>query len=286
MGRHVISQASFGQARAIALAAVKGMDLAETAPWRREVAVDALNGLGALALDAGETAKGDALLAEAREIAGSNDLLAARALNSQALRTIRNGDMAASMQILEEARGCAERADDPLLLGRILNNLGTLHTEAEQYDDALEHYQTALRIREGLDYRQGAVINLHNIGDVHFRLGDHARAWAAFKKSHDIASSSGYQPGVIMNEAFMAYLEGCKGEDGVDDRLVAIAEAADKTAHNETRVNARLLLGKHRVEGGDADGARAVWQEGIDLAASLDAPQLARELEASLARLT
>ena len=285
MGKHIISRASFDQARAVALGSIKGMDLSEAAPWRREVAVDALNGLGAIALDQGDTAHGDSLLREARELAGSDDLLAARSLNTLALRTIRNGDRAASLEILHEAKTRAERADDPLLLGRILNNLGTLHTESEQFDDALELFQTALRIREGLDYRLGAVINLHNIGDVHFRLGDHARAWAAFKKSRDIASASGYAPGVIMNDAFMAYLEGKKGEPDVDDRLVAITDQADRSAHNETRVNARFLLGKHREEGGDRDGARAVWQEGIDLAASLDAPQLARELQASLADL-
>ena len=83
----------------------------------------------------------------------------------------------------------------------------------------------------------------------------------------------------------MAYLEGKKGEAGVDQRLVAITAEADKTAHNETRVNARFLLGKHREEEGDRDGARRVWEEGVELAAALDAPQLARELKASLAAL-
>ncbi|MEC8194705.1 MAG: protein kinase [Myxococcota bacterium] len=285
MGRPVLSGASFDQARALAIGSFNTRELAEAAPWRREVAVDALNGLGALALENGNTEHGDALLERAREIAGTDDLLAARALNTLALRTIRNGDNTASLALLEEAKKRAERAKDPLLLGRILNNLGTLHTEAEQYDDALDLYQTALRIREGLDYRLGAVINLHNIGDVHFRLGDDARAWASFKKSRDIASASGYAPGVVMNDAFMAYLEGKKGEADIDQRLVAITAKADKTAHNETRVNARFLLGKHRQEGGDTVGAREVWEEGIALAAALEAPQLARELKASLAAL-
>jgi tetratricopeptide (TPR) repeat protein len=261
------------------------MDLSEVAPWRREVAVDALDGLGSLSMELGQVSEGEALLAEAREIAGSDDLLAARTLNSLALRTIRSGDMEASTELLEEAKGHAEQAGDPLLLGRILNNLGTIHTEAGRYDEALENFQTALRIREGLDYRKGAVINLHNIGDVHFRMGDLARAWAAFKRSRDIASASGYEPGVIMNDAFMAYLEGKKGEDGVGERLKLITAKADKTTHHETRMNARLLWGKHRAEKGDEKGAREVWNEGIEIAASLDLPQLARELVASLAEL-
>jgi len=285
LGRHVLGRASFEQARAIALGPVQGKDLANIAPWRREVAVDALDGLGSLSLEMGQVAQGEALLAEAREIAGSDDLLAARTLNALALRTIRFGDMEASSELLEQARVHAEAAGDPLLLGRILNNLGTIHTEAGRYDEALGFFQTALRIREGLDYRKGAVINLHNIGDVHFRMGDFARAWAAFKRSRDIASTSGYEPGVIMNDAFMAYLEGRKGEEGVGERLALITAQADKTTHNETRMNARLLWGKHRAEKGDEKGAREVWNDGVELAASLEAPQLARELVASLAEL-
>jgi class 3 adenylate cyclase/tetratricopeptide (TPR) repeat protein len=285
LGRHVLSRANFEQARAIALGPVQGRDLSEVAPWRREVAVDALDGLGSLSMELGQVSEGEALLVEAREIAGSDDLLAARTLNSLALRTIRSGDMEASTELLEEAKGHAEQAGDPLLLGRILNNLGTIHTEAGRYDEALENFQTALRIREGLDYRKGAVINLHNIGDVHFRMGDLARAWAAFKRSRDIASASGYEPGVIMNDAFMAYLEGKKGEDGVGERLKLITAKADKTTHHETRMNARLLWGKHRAEKGDEKGAREVWTEGIEIAASLELPQLARELVASLAEL-
>jgi hypothetical protein len=129
------------------------------------------------------------------------------------------------------------------------------------------------------------VINLHNIGDVHFRMGDWARAWAAFKRSHDIASASGYEPGVLMNGAFMAYLEGRKGEEGVGERLGLITEKADNATHNETRMNARLLWGKHMAERGDTEGAREVWTEGIEIAAALEAPQMARQLVASIAEL-
>jgi tetratricopeptide (TPR) repeat protein len=285
LGRHVLGRASLEQARAIALGPVQGKDMADVAPWRRQVAVDALDGLGSLALELGEVSQGTALLAEAREIAGSDDLLAARTLNSLALRTIRFGDMEASTELLEEAKHHAEKADEPLLLGRILNNLGTIHTDAGRFDEALEFFQTALRIREGLDYRKGAVINLHNIGDVHFRMGDWARAWAAFKRSHDIASASGYEPGVLMNGAFMAYLEGRKGEEGVGERLGLITEKADNATHNETRMNARLLWGKHMAERGDTEGAREVWTEGIEIAAALEAPQMARQLVASIAEL-
>ena len=285
MGRTVLSHASYDSARALAIGVVTESELSSAAPWRREVAVDALNGMGSLALEKGDVKRGESLLGDARRLAGSDDLLSARVLAALALRYIRNGDHDSAMVQLEEARERAERAQDPLLLGRILNNLGTIHSESDRFDEALEYYQAALKVREGIDYRMGAVINLHNIGDVHFRLGDAARAWAAFKRSRDLASASGFDHGVIMNDAYMAFLEGQRGAEDTETRLESIAQQADKFAHSETRVNARLLLGKHRLAGGDEDGARSVWNEGVQVAMDLGAPQLARALEASLAEL-
>jgi len=285
MGRAVLGRASYESARSLALGVVGEAGLDGAPSWRREVAVDALNGLGSLALEQGEMKWGQSLLEDARRIAGSDDLLSARTLATLAMREIRNGEYEAAMAQLEEAKERAERAGDPLLLGRILNNLGTIHSDADRFDEALEFYQAALRIREGLDYRMGAVINLHNIGDVHFRTGDSARAWAAFKRSRDLASASGFDHGVIMNEAYMAFLDGQRGAQDAEKRLIEVASKADKFAHSETRVNARLLLGRHRLADGNADGAREVWQEGVKVAMDLGAPQLARPLEVSLADL-
>ena len=186
------------------------------------------------------------------------------------------------MKLLEEARNRAESAGDPLLYGRILNNLGILQTESGCYDEALELFRQALKIREGLDYRLGAVINLHNIGDVHMRLGDDARAWAAFKKSHELAVASGYEHGEVMNEAYLAFLEGQQGEGDPEQRLLNVLTRADRIGQHETRVNARWFLGKHRMGLGDLEGARNIWEEGLAVAADLNSPQLARELQVAL----
>jgi tetratricopeptide (TPR) repeat protein len=157
--------------------------------------------------------------------------------------------------------------------------------EAGRYDEALDLFREALRIREGLDYRMGAVINLHNIGDVHMRRGDDARAWAAFKKSHEIAIASGFEHGEVMNEAYLAFLEGRQGQGDSEKRLIDVLKRADSIGQHETRVNARWFLGKHRFGQGDMEGARNMWEEGLAVAADLDSPQLARELEVALQSL-
>ena len=285
MGRTVLSQASFDAARALALAMVNRDELSNLSPWRREVAVGALDGLGTLALEQGQGERGRKLLEEARTLAGNDDLLAARALTALSQRSIRQGDNADALKLLEEAKSRAESAGDPLLFGRILNNLGILQTESGRYEEALDLFRQALKIREGLDYRLGAVINLHNIGDVHMRLGDDARAWAAFKKSHELAIASGFEHGEVMNEAYLAFLEGQQGQGDPEERLLAVLGRADRIGQNETRVNARWFLGKHRMGQGDAEGARNVWEEGLAVAVDLDSPQLARELRVALESL-
>ena len=284
-GRTVLSHASYDTARGLAMGALREEDLDGAPLWHRQVAVEALNGMGSLALGRGEIDKGEAWLRDALRLAGGDDLLSAKALVALALRHIRNGDDEAALDQLEDALARAQRADDALLVGRILNNLGTIHAEAEQYDDALEYYQAALKIREGIDYRLGVVVNLHNIGDVHFRQGDRARAWAAFRRSHDIAESSGFSHGILMNAAYLAFLDGQRGAQDVEERLLTIAQSADKFDHSETRVNARYLLGRHLQEAGDELGAKKMWLEGLGIADALGAPQLSAAIKVSLAQL-
>jgi class 3 adenylate cyclase/tetratricopeptide (TPR) repeat protein len=286
LGRTVMSRANLESARSMAVDAITASSLDNIAGWRREVGVDALNGLGSLHMELGEDAAGEGVMQQARSLAGSNDSLAAKCLNTLAQRCIRRGDEEQSLVLLNEAKERSQRAEDPLLLGRIVNNIGIVHMDAGRYDEALKHYRDALQIREGIGYCIGAVINLHNIGDVHFKLGDSARAWASFKKSMDLAVSSGFDQGVVLNEAYIAYLEGQQGDEEAGNRLAALADKADRLSQNETRVSSRWLLGRHKMDRGDTSGARSAWEEGIALANELNAPQLAKDLQASLSSLS
>ena len=65
-------------------------------------------------------------------------------------------------------------------------------------------------------------------------------------------------------------------------RLLEVLSRADRIGQHETRVNARWFLGKHRMGQGDAEGARNIWEEGLAVAADLNSPQLARELQVAL----
>jgi tetratricopeptide (TPR) repeat protein len=93
-----------------------------------------------------------------------------------------------------------------ILLGRILNNIGIAHLNEGRNNEALDEFRRALSVRQGLGYRVGEVVNLHNMGDTWLRIGDVARAYASFEQSRELARDCGWERGTVMNDVFLAYL--------------------------------------------------------------------------------
>jgi len=286
MGRPIQANASLESARSFAVDGVTSPSVEDLARWRREVAVDALADLGIMALDEGSSQVAEQHLEDARRLAGGEDALAARALVAMASRYIRTGAGTEALELLTEGRERAERAGDRILLGRVENNIGIVHHLAGRYEDALGCFRQALSIRQGLGYQMGSVVNLHNIGDAHFRMDDPSRAWAAFRQSRDLAEQMDWQPGVLMNDVFLAYLESPEDPAGAEVSLERAVEKADEMALHDTRISARWLLGRLRSENGDEDGARSVWVAAIALAEELDAPMMAGEIQTALDTLS
>ena len=197
-GRAILARASLESARSSAMDGVTSPSINELPRWRREVAVDALADLGIMALDEGAIAQSEQHLDDARRLAGAEDDLAAQAIVALANRHIRSDDGPLALELLMEGRERAERAGDRILLGRVENNIGIVHHLAGRYEEALSCFREALNIRQGLGYRMGSVVNLHNIGDAHFRMGDPSRAWAAFMQSRDLAEQLDWAPGLSL----------------------------------------------------------------------------------------
>jgi tetratricopeptide (TPR) repeat protein len=282
MGRTVLAQASLESAHSSAVAGITNPAVKELARWRREVGVNALADLAIMALDAGDGAEAEQHLTDVRRLAGAEDDLAAHALLALANRHIRLDDVGSALELLMEGQERAERAGDRILLGRVVNNIGIVHHIERRYEQALSCFREALNIRQGLGYRMGSVVNLHNIGDTHFRMGDTSRAWAAFHQSRDLAEQMDWQPGVIMNDVFLAFLEAGEDPEYGADRLEVAAAQADKLMLHDSRIAARWLLGRLHADQADTPRAKAVWTEAIALAEQLEAPRMAEEIRAEL----
>jgi class 3 adenylate cyclase/tetratricopeptide (TPR) repeat protein len=205
--------------------------------------VQCLEALGGLALEEGRIEEGRVHYEEGLRVAGEDRVLAARMLLGLASHALRRDDNPNALALLRQALPYAESTGDRILLGRIVNNIGIAHFNEGRYHDALEEFRRALQVRQGLGYRFGEVVNLHNIGDAWVRIGDIARAYASFEQSRELARESGWERGMVMNDVFLAYLRGLRGED-VTDALEKAGAAAARLGDREMTVQARWLLAR------------------------------------------
>jgi tetratricopeptide (TPR) repeat protein len=200
--------------------------------------VQCLEALGALVLDEGEVEQARAIFQRGLAAAGENRALAARMMLGLANHALRSGDPSTAVRLLQEALPSAEAAGDRVLVGRIVNNIGIALIDDGKVAEALTEFRRALELRRGLGYRTGEVINLHNIGDALLRLGDHAHAWAAFEQSRELARECAWDRGVVLNDVFLVYLRGVRGE-AVEVELTRAEALADKLGEPEAAFTAR-----------------------------------------------
>lgn len=254
--------------------------------WRRQVAVEALEALGLLAHEQGDHAQAQACFDEALARAGDDDGLAARALLGLANRFIRQGEEERALALLSQAEEKAVLAGDRILRGRVVNNRGLVHhgagrTDPARYGLALACFEEAQRLRRDTGYRRGEAVNLHNTGDTLVRMGQLARAWAAFERSRDLALSIGWTRGVVMNDLWMAWLEAAR--TGVDpDAVAAAAAQAQALGDLETAVTGRWLLGRLLRERGQEERGRQELVGALEQARALGAAPLRQDIEEAL----
>ncbi|MCK6507348.1 protein kinase [Myxococcota bacterium] len=255
-------------------------------PWRRQVAVGALEALGLLAHEHGDHDQAQACFDAALARAGDDDGLAARALLGLANRFIRQGEEERALALLSQAEEKAILAGDRILRGRVVNNRGLVHHGAgrgdpARYGLALACFEEAQRLRRDTGYRRGEAVNLHNTGDTLVRMGQLARAWGAFERSRDLAQAIGWTRGVVMNDLWMAWLEASR--TGLDpDAVAAAAAQAQALGDLETAATGRWLLGRLLRERGQEERGLRELVGALEQARALGAAPLRRDIEETL----
>jgi len=178
---------------------------------------------------------------------------------------------------------------DRIQAGKAINNIGIVRHGQGRYREALEHFRSSLELRRGLGYQRGVAINYHNIAESHFRLGDLARAGAAFERSLTLARELGWSDGIALNEVYIAFLE-LERSANVDrdtalQRLREAVQSAEGLADPSARLSARWLLGRALVEAGAIDEARGLGEQGLREAEGVGYRGLGRDFTALLAAL-
>ncbi len=139
---------------------------------------------------------------------------------------------------------------------------------------ALQSYQESLRIQEGIGYKLGMANSLNNIGGVHFREKNYAKATGYFERSMALAQEAGDKEAVaraVVNiaavlseqerydDARAKYEEGMRLSSALgDDRSVAICLfniAVDHFRKGDLQKTLGVLAqARERVEGSGDDG--------------------------------
>lgn len=137
-------------------------------------------------LDDAENAGREAI-AVAREYAGKDSSVLARALFGASVAWYRKGDYAECAAMLEEAKNIFQKTDDNKLLAFCLNNLGRIYEEQGKKEEGIAMHRQAVALRR----------NLPDELDLAFSLGNLGVALASMDKWQEAADS--------LNEAVEIY---------------------------------------------------------------------------------
>ncbi|HEX6600309.1 MAG TPA: tetratricopeptide repeat protein [Gemmatimonadaceae bacterium] len=95
-----------------------------------------------------------------------------RALNMIGVASLTLGQLEDASAAFARALDMASQADDPLVLARATNNLGTIANLQGDHERALSHYRLALPTFQRLGQRRGLASSYHNLAITYRDLGE------------------------------------------------------------------------------------------------------------------
>ena len=78
----------------------------------------------------------------------------------------------------------------------ILHQLGMIHQDQGNYEEAVKKYNQSLKIKEELGDKSGIAITLHQLGNVHYSQGNYEEAVNRINQSLKIAEELGDKSGI------------------------------------------------------------------------------------------
>lgn len=269
-GRTRLASAHLGQARAM-------LPLDD----EPELELQILEASAMLAWESGKGEEAEGLWQAVLERASGEARVQARCWIGLANRWIRAGEHDRAQTALRTALKATRLAQDRILEGRVLNNIGLLYSWSNRHDDALFYYRRALEVREGIGYTRGVVINHHNVGDVHFQKGHWSRAHVAFARSRDLAERIGWDRGVALNDVYLAYIAAVRGEGDLT-ALTAAKDRASACGDPEIATTGSWLLGRFMAESGQHAAARDQLGSALEDARRWGLVPMVKVIEAAL----
>lgn len=217
----------------------------------------------------------------AREL--DRPVLLARLLRGRGTWHFFRGNWENARADLIQAKQLVEGTQEKVLWGRIVTNLGNTYNILRMKEAATECYRQAGELYQQLGFMRGAIINTHNLGELHFRNNELGAAYRAFQESRNMAREYRWTRGEAFNLVMMGYIE---AEMGAPDtglkNLHEGLELARKTGSTDYEGIALWLEGRLRLKT-DPDLGHSLLQQAIHLARRHHMRQLELDVQATLA---
>jgi tetratricopeptide (TPR) repeat protein len=112
----------------------------------------------------------------------------ANSFKEEGIRVFRFGEYEEAAQSFEKARELYEGLGDQKGLAEMLNNLGAVRTQQEQWDNAARAFDQAKSVFAGLEDKDGEAQTLGNMGTMYRNQGDKEAAVEHLKLAVDLFS--------------------------------------------------------------------------------------------------
>jgi len=261
---------AIGEATRLATAAVEGAHRVDHEP----VLAEALEALGRLQVLGGSEATGEVTLQEAIEAAAraKDDATGARAWSSLIYAVMAQGELDRSLSLRFGARAAVERAGDPVARGWLLNNLGSLHGQRGEIDEARDLFQQALEVKQSAlgPNHLDVGIAWSNLGNALVRGARLDEAREAFERARAIfvAKVGESHPNVAFVETGLGSLRKQRGElveaAAHYQRALEIRERALGPDHLQV-ASSLEYLGGVRQQQGELDEAVGLLRRALDI---------------------
>ena len=216
-------------------------------------------------------------------LAGSAEHAARRALLAgQAHGAIGEHDRA--LALLDDAESLAP--DDPAVALDAWKLRGLVNFFGRRFVEAAAASERAVALARAAGATYEVAINLHNVGDTRLRLGDRARAYAAFRQSLAAAEQSGADRLAEHDRAFLGYLDALQGIPGGEAQIRSAIAYAEARGYAWDIVNARYLLGLLLTHLGLVSAAAVELTRARELSRSIGNRTLEDDCQQALDRLT
>jgi predicted ATPase/DNA-binding SARP family transcriptional activator len=188
--------------------------LALPGPVPEEARASALNALAAAALQQGEYAEAELLLAESLPIWRSlgDQRGMGRTLNQLASVAFFARDFASAFQLYEESLGYWRTLGEQWQAGTVLSNLGLTALNMEDYSRAERLLVESVEMQRALSDRGVAIVGLGNLGSVYLHRGDYDRAASLYKEFLERNRAIGDKRNEVHALRDLGRVAACQGE--------------------------------------------------------------------------